>query len=69
MSKSLFEYAAIHTPKKVHRDDPEPESVLLFGPKAVLSASAETAAMAAAREIPTELADKLDEVKIRVRPF
>ena len=71
-SQSLFEYAVLYHPNatKDRREAGEtPKSTLLLEPKRVLATSAAQVAMLAAREIPAEYTDKLDDIEVVVRPF
>jgi len=68
----LFEYAIIHHPKVV-RDESGNETQradkLLKGVSSVLANTDKEVAMRAAREIPEEYLERLDEVEICVRSF
>lgn len=61
---NLFEYAVIYTPKSEN----EPAKVLV-PVTTVLANSKENATLIAARSIPEEYLDRLDQVKVAVRPF
>ena len=70
----LFEYAIIHHPRpkraKEGESEDRPRSVLLNGGlKHVVAVDEKEVGMIAAREIPPEFMDKLDEVEIVVRSF
>jgi len=68
----LFEYAVLYHPRptKDQRDAGEsPKSVIVTQPTQVLSASDGEVSILAARGIPTEYLDKLEDVEILVRPF
>jgi hypothetical protein len=65
----LFEYAVIHHPKPAKKDEEAPASKLIVDVTRVLCTDEKAAAMRAARAIPTEYAEKLEEVDIAVRPF
>ena len=68
----LFEYAVLYHPKptKEQNDRGEtPKSEVLIDPKSCLAISAEQVSVLAARAIPAEYVDKLDDVEIVVRPF
>lgn len=75
MSKGrVFEYAILHhpRPKKAKEGEPEdrPKSVFINGGIQHIIAKDETeVGMIAARHIPDEFMDKLDEVEIVVRPL
>lgn len=68
----LYEFAVIYTPIQT-RDQLErgekPKSVLVVDVTRVLANADGEASMLAARAIPAEYADKLDQVQIAVRPF
>ena len=71
MSK-LFEYAIIHHPKTVKDaagNETQGADVLVKPPTFLLAKGDEEVAMRAAREIPEQYLDKLEEVEICVRPF
>ena len=70
----LFEYVLIHhpRPKKAKEGEPEdrPKSKLLNGGiKSVIAESDKEVGMLAAREIPEEFLDKLDEIEVVIRPL
>lgn len=69
----LFEYAVIYHPKEKKDVAGNPvetkKSVLVTPPTTVLAVSEQEVAMLAARAIPTEYGDKLDDVEITIRPF
>lgn len=69
---SLFEYAVIFTPVAT-KDQAErgerPKSSLIVDVTRVLANSADEAGMLAARAIPTEYIDKLQQCDIAIRPF
>lgn len=73
MSKAtIWEYAIIYTPLQT-RDQLErgeaPKAVLLVDVQRILAANEAEANMYAARAIPTEYADKMQQCEIAVRPF
>lgn len=69
----LFEYAVIYHPKEkknaVGEVVEEKASELVVKPTQVLAASEAQVAMLAARSVPENLTDKLDQVEIVIRPF
>lgn len=65
----LFQYVLIHRPKAEKKDERAPEPKVIKGVTEVLAADDRTALMLAARAIPEELAGKIDEVEIALRPF
>lgn len=71
MSK-LFEYAILFHPKTVKDqagNETQGPDVLVKPPTHVLAASDKEVAMRAAREIPEQYLDKLEQVEVCVRPF
>lgn len=72
MAQKLFEYAVLYHPKptKEQRDAGEDApTTLVTGPNTILAKDEKVATLMAARNIPTEFADKLDKVEIIIRPF
>lgn len=71
MSGKIFEYAVLHHPKprKVGDDTATDPSVILVDVKRVVATNDKAVAILAAREIPAEYLDKLEEVEIAIRPF
>ena len=68
----LYEYAVIYTPlqtKDQNDRGEKPKSLLVVDVKRVLSNSEKEAMMLAARDIPVDYTDKLDQVEIALRPF
>ena len=67
----IFEYAVIHQPATVIKEgvDVTPKATLIVEVTRVLAATDAEVAMQAARSIPTDFADKLEECEIAVRPF
>ena len=68
----LFEYAVLYHPKT--KKDPqgneiEKKSQLLGEVKRVLAESPDQVSILAARDIPPEYLEKLEEIEIVVRPF
>jgi hypothetical protein len=70
--QTLFEYVIIHHPKKKRGEDDSEESVktaLLKDVTRVFAKTEQEVVILAAREIPSDYLDKLDQVQIKVRPF
>ena len=68
----LFEYAVLYHPKKTKEQNErgeEPKSILLVKPTQVLSTGDQEVAMLAARALPADYVDKLEDVEVLVRPF
>jgi hypothetical protein len=68
----IFEFAVLHHPKPKKAQDGEyvtDPSILIVQPKMVVAGDEKEVAIVAAREIPKEFIDKLNEVEIAVRPF
>jgi hypothetical protein len=68
----LYEYAVIHHPKAkkdLAGNEETVKSAILTDVTRVLAASPEEVSILAARSIPPEYLDKLDQVEIVVRPF
>ena len=68
----LFEYAVLHHPKPkkdVAGNEETAPSVILTDVTRVLKTSPDEVSILAARSIPAEFLDKLEEVEIVVRPF
>ena len=67
----LFEYAVLYHPKR-KKDEVEagtyPKSTVIVTPTVVIGQEAEIP-MVAARAIPTDYQDRLEDVEIVVRPF
>ena len=68
----LFEYAALYHPKQT-KDQAErgesPKSVLVTPPTTIMAGSEQEVGIVAARALPAEYVDKLEDVEIVVRPF
>lgn len=64
----LFQFAIVVTPKKKEGKDIE-KPFILVDVKSVLAPDEVTARMIAAREIPDDWVDRIDEVGILTRPF
>jgi hypothetical protein len=68
----LFEYAVLYHPRPSKDDkgnDVRPKSEIVTSPKTVLATSDKEVGILAARELPEQYIDKLDDVEIVVRPF
>lgn len=70
----LFEFAVIYHPKqKVKKEGedepPSKKSVLVKAPESVLATSEQEVGILAARSVPEEYIDKLEDVEIVIRPF
>lgn len=68
----LFEYAAIYHPKHTkdaQGNDTTPRDTLVVEVTRVLAGSDKEVAILAARQIPDDYIDKLDEVEVVIRPF
>lgn len=64
----LFQYAIIHIPKE-DKDKKVEKAKILKEPTTVLGLDEKQAAIIAARAIPEEYLDVLEEVQVLVRPF
>lgn len=64
----LFEYAVVHHPV-VKKDEEPKKSVIVTDVTRVLASSDQEVGMIAARSIPEEYLDRLDQVEIIIRPF
>jgi hypothetical protein len=67
----IFEYAILFhpKPKKVGDDTVTDPSVLITDVKRVVAKGEQEVAMKAAKEIPADYDDKLEQVEIVIRPF
>jgi hypothetical protein len=65
----IFEYAVIYHPRKKEKDEEQKKSKIIVDVTRVISATEQEVGILAAREIPTDYLDKLDEVEIAIRPF
>jgi hypothetical protein len=68
----LFEYAILYHPKPekdAQGKEIQEKSKLLKEPTRVLAARTEDVGVLAAREIPDDYLDKIEDVEIVVRPF
>jgi hypothetical protein len=68
---SIFEYAVLFhpKPKKVGDDTVTDPSIIIVDLKRVVAQTDNEVAIKAAREIPEEYLDKLEQVEIAIRPF
>jgi hypothetical protein len=68
---SIFEYAVLFhpKPKKVGDDTVTDPSLIIVDVKRVVAQTDNEVAIKAAREIPEEYLDKLEQVEIAIRPF
>lgn len=66
----IYEIAILYAPKSSDTAALKQEPAkLLVAPKAIVAKSQEAAQIVAARMIPEEYVDRLDEVQVAVRPF
>lgn len=65
----LYQYAVILVPKMQGDDKVADKPKLIVPIKDVLAADINSATLLAARAIPEEFADRLDECEVAVRPF
>lgn len=68
----LFEYAVIYHPKQTKEQNDRgesPKSVLVTSPTTQLAGSDDEVSIIAARSIPPEHLEHLEDVEIVVRPF
>lgn len=65
----LFQYAAIYIPDTDNEAEKDEKPAIVIEPTTVLAKDEKTAAMLAAREIPSEYVDKIDRVEVAVRSF
>lgn len=61
----VFQYVAFYNPDEESTDKPK----IIVEPKTVLAKDENQASMLAARAIPEDYVDKLENVEIAVRPF
>jgi hypothetical protein len=69
---SLFEYAVLYHPTTKRNgagEDITEPSTIVQSPKVVLAKTDKEVGMKAAREVPKEYEDKLDNIEIVIRPF
>lgn len=68
----LYEYAVIYNPLPTKDQDERgetPKSLLIVDVTRALAGTDKEIMMLAARSIPSEYTDKLDQIEIAVRPF
>jgi hypothetical protein len=68
-NSKLFQYAILWHPTEKQVKDEGLKSVVLVEPKTILAANENSAAMAAAIEIPPVKRKELDQIEIALRPF
>lgn len=68
-TSKLFQYAILWHPTEKQVKDEGLKSKVLVEPKTILAADQQSAAMAAAMEIPAEKKTELDQIEIVLRPF
>lgn len=64
----LFEYAIIYKPTSKEAEKGV-EAKLVVAPKTLLADTQQNALLLAAREIPKEYLNKLNQVEVAIRPF
>lgn len=70
MEKSkLFQYAILWHPTQKQAKEEGLKSKIIIEPKTILSKSQDSAAMAAAMEIPADKKAELDQIEVVLRPF
>lgn len=72
MAAKLYEYAIIHherVTKKQEEEGKRPTSTVLKTPSTFLARDEKEVLLTAARDIPIEYADRLDEIEVLIRPF
>lgn len=67
--KSLFTYAILYHERVTTKEGEEIKTSVLGEPKTALSTSGKQIGMIAAREIPEDKLEYLDDIEIVVRPF
>lgn len=71
-NSKLFEYAVVHHGRVTKAQEEKGErarSLVLVDPKRFLARDEKEALLIAAREIPAEYIDRLDEIEVLIRPF
>lgn len=68
-NSKLFQYAILWHPTEKQVKDDGAKSKVLVEPKTILAADQNSAAMAAAMEIPADKKNELDQIEIALRPF
>ena len=72
MAGRIYEYAVLFhhkNTKKEEEDGKAKKSELIVDVKRVIATDERAVAMMAARDIPAEYADRLDQMEIAIRPF
>jgi len=72
MAGRIFEYAVLYHPKSTKKGEEEGTtkvSELIVDVKRVVAKDEKSVAIMAARDIPPQYDDKLDQVEIAIRPF
>jgi hypothetical protein len=68
----LFQYVILYHPKPTKEQNERnesPKSTVIVGPKNEVAVEEKHAAMIAAREIPAEYVDRMEDVEVVIRPF
>lgn len=65
----IFQFVAFYLPKKHDSKKECDKPRIIAGPETILAKDEREATMKAARSIPEDFVDKLDEVELAVRPF
>jgi len=65
----IFEYAVIHHPKKKEKDEDQRKSKIIVDVTRLVAMDDAEVGILAARQIPEDYLDKLDEIQIAIRPF
>lgn len=65
----LYQYAILWHPTKQEREDDRAKSKVVVEPSVVLAANEQAALLTAARTIPKEYDDQLEQVEVALRPF
>jgi hypothetical protein len=72
MKQKLFQYAVLWHPKEKKAGEsslPEEKSKIVCEPTIVLAADEKSVGILAAKKIPDEYNDQLDQIEVLVRPF
>lgn len=74
MKQRLFQYAVLWHPKEQNKNDltagaPQEKSKIVVEPTIVLAGDEKSVGMLAAKKIPDDYNDQLDQIEILVRPF
>jgi hypothetical protein len=72
MRGQFFEYVVLHHPQQTKEQaerNEHPKSVVICGLDGMIATSEKEVGIRAAREIPAEYLDKINEVEILIRPF